>query len=103
MAEDFDGVANRRQRISELVSEHCQEVVFPPVGFLQGGGMPLTLSEQPSILQGGCLQFISLLRNFLPLTEEFDEDLDLAADNVRLDWLLQKVDGARLVATELPA
>ena len=50
--QDLSGIADRRQRISELVGEHRQELVLAPVGLFERLGVPPAFLQQPGVLLG---------------------------------------------------
>src|SRR5262249_7525807 len=78
--------AKRRQGITQFVREGREELVLAPVGLLQ------------RLRADGKL--IALRRDLLALEIKLQEHLSLAAQDIRLDRLLDEVHGARLVPAE---
>ena len=85
-AQDIQPIAQWRQRIAQLVGQGRQELILPAVGFPQRLGLRL--------------QLVALFGDLLALPIQLEEHLGLAAQDVRLDRLLNEVDGAGLVAAK---
>jgi hypothetical protein len=82
-------IAQGRERVSEFVCKRRQKLVLAANRSLQ----------RFSLL----LQWVALRFDLLPLTIKLEEDLRLASQNVRLDRLLNEVDGARIISFKAAA
>ena len=97
MPQQLHGGANRRQRIAQLVSENREELVLPPIRFLQRRGRRL---ERGGAVGHALLEFgvEPLERARLPI--QLGEDADLGAQDLRHDRHRHVVHRAAFVAAQ---
>ena len=84
--QNIQPIADRRERIAQLMGERCEKLVLAPVRLRQRLGVGL--------------QFVALSGDLMALLVELEEHTGLAAQDVRLDRLVEEVDRAGLVAAK---